>query len=227
MDVNFDDYSQDYKEVLNSSLLLLGENGDYYDIIKLNCLKQWGCDPETSSMILDYGCGIGSLTHLISETYSSSIIDGFDVSPKSIEWAQKQWINHKNLTFTNDLSSLGQYDLITVANVFHHIKPEIRQETLQQLHKLLKPNGFIAIFEHNPFNPLTRYIVKTCPFDRDAELLSLRQLGELGRTSGLEVHMKRYITFFPKLLEILYPIEIFLGLLPLGAQYMILFKQKL
>ena len=38
-----------------------------------------------------------------------------------------------------------------------------------------KPGGIVAIFEHNPFNPLTRRSVNNCVFDEDAVLLSRRQ----------------------------------------------------
>ncbi len=35
---------------------------------------------------------------------------------------------------------------------------------------VLKKKGRVYIFEHNPYNPVTRYLVATCEFDRDAVL---------------------------------------------------------
>jgi hypothetical protein len=38
----------------------------------------------------------------------------------------------------------------------------------------LKEDGHFIIFEHNPINPVTRHLVKNCPFDADAVLLSTK-----------------------------------------------------
>ena len=37
---------------------------------------------------------------------------------------------------------------------------------------MLKNDGQLIIFEHNPLNPITRKIVKECEYDEDAILLT-------------------------------------------------------
>jgi hypothetical protein len=77
----------------------------------------------------------------------------------------------------------------------------------------------MGIFEHNPLNPLTRYVFEHCVFDRDAEMIPRNKLIEEAAGAGLSVRNKEYTLFFPKPLAAFRPLERWLGWLPLGAQY--------
>ncbi len=223
--VDFDDYSNSYNDLLNSVLRLSGEKTDYFDLYKINCLKRSVRSLDQKSLILDFGCGIGKFAGFMAQAYPKSTVCGYDVSSKSIESAREKWGHIRNLSFKEQFIELEIFDLITVANVFHHIKPQARKEALCRLKALLKPNGMIAVFEHNPLNPLTLHVVKTCPFDADAELIHRNRLVELAALCGLSVRRKRYIVFFPNFLRFFRKIEPLLGFLPFGAQYMALFER--
>jgi hypothetical protein len=91
---------------------------------------------------------------------------------------------------------------------------------LVRLRALLKPGGCIAVFEHNPINPVTRRLVADCAFDEDAVLLSLRETRDLlTRETGLSVRDSGYSLFFPHPLRRLRFLEAILRWLPLGGQY--------
>ena len=47
------------------------------------------------------------------------------------------------------------FDVVFSACVFHHIPHGEHLNWLQELHRITRPGGLIAIFEHNPLNPLT------------------------------------------------------------------------
>ena len=222
--VDFDDYADIYEGLLNSCIGLFGEKDDYFHLHKLTCLKRWIPGIESKATILDFGCGIGKLATLTAHAFPQSTVYGYDISSKCIEIARKKWGHIENLFFSNELPSKRYFDLIIAANVFHHIKPPDHAGRLLQLKEMIKPGRNIVIFEHNPLNPLTRYIVKTCLFDREAELISLRQFIGLARKSGLRISLKRYTVFFPKFLSPFRRFEPFLGFLPLGAQYMLLLR---
>ena len=53
----------------------------------------------------------------------------------------------------------GGYDLVFLACVLHHIKPEEREKWMQAVVRHLKPGGCIAVFEHNTRNPYTKKII--------------------------------------------------------------------
>ena len=227
MPADFDKYADNYEKFVNSSLRPFGERDDYFNLYKLNCLKRWAYDPDREIKILDFGCGIGKLSELLAQAYPKSTVYGYDVSSKSIVSARKKQRRLQNLAFGSRLSEEETYDLIVASNVFHHIKRKDRRETLFRLKDLLKLDGILAIIEHNPFNPLTVHTVKSCPIDADADLISMERLIRLARGCGLEVRVKRYIVFFPKLLKTLRNLESYLGFLPLGAQYFAIFGRVL
>jgi hypothetical protein len=77
------------------------------------------------------------------------------------------------------------------------------------------------IFEHNPWNPLTRRAVAGCEFDRDAVLLRRRESERLLQEAGLEAVEGAYIIWFTRESPRLQRIERRLGRLPLGAQYVV------
>ena len=110
-------------------------------------------------------------------------------------------------------------DIALAACVYHHVPPAERAHWTAEVHRALKPGGRFFIFEHNPLNPLTRKVVRDCPFDEDAVLLprseSIALLSDAGFT-GVAVD---YIVFFPRPLGFLRPLERALTAVPLGAQY--------
>jgi hypothetical protein len=85
----------------------------------------------------------------------------------------------------------------------------------------MNPEAELFIFEHNPYNPLTRHAVNTCPFDKDAELITLSDMKRLIFRSGLTLLPARYALFFPAALKPLRFLEPLLAPVPLGGQYMV------
>ena len=84
---------------------------------------------------------------------------------------------------------------------------------------MTRPGGLMMVFEHNPLNPATRYIVATCPFDENAVLLGAPALRRSQEKAGFDGVSVAYTGFFPGRLRALRPLERFMSALPLGAQY--------
>ena len=91
---------------------------------------------------------------------------------------------------------------------------------------MTRPGGLVAIFEHNPWNPLTRKAVAGCEFDRDAILLRRTESERLLRDAGLTGVEGSYILYFTRESERLQRIERLLGRLPLGAQYVVSARRR-
>ena len=92
------------------------------------------------------------------------------------------------------------------------------------MQRVTRPGGIVVIAEHNPLNPLTRYVVGRCEFDGDAVLLSRRETDRTLRSAGLSEFECRYILFFPWRGSGLRRLELSLGRVPLGAQYLVTAK---
>ena len=58
-------------------------------------------------------------------------------------------------------------------------------------------NSEVFIFEHNPYNPVTRHAVNTCAFDRDAILLSPRDMERIVMGAGLTLLGRKFLLFLP------------------------------
>jgi len=73
--------------------------------------------------------------------------------------------------------------------------------------------------EHNPINPVTRYIVSTCEFDENAVLIPAGRLSAREKAAGFSKVEVAYTGFFPGALRFLLPLEPWLSALPVGAHY--------
>ena len=153
-------------------------------------------------------------------------IFGVDEAQESIRVAEENCQNLSNKpTFFHSLKQIPEttkFDLITVFNVLHHINPSERNAVLQEIMKRLAPGGRLLIWEHNPWNPVTRYLVKICPFDEGVKLVRAPWLIHVLQTSGLKIHQFEFVNVIPPSMHKkagLRWIETFFNRVPIGAQY--------
>jgi SAM-dependent methyltransferase len=107
-----------------------------------------------------------------------------------------------------------------VNGVFHHIRPEDRLPALLAIRNALRPGGWLALFENNPWNPGTRLVMNRIPFDREAVPLSPPEVRRLLLTAGFRLEQAiRFLFYFPRALAVCRALEPWLVLMPLGAQY--------
>lgn len=235
--VDFDRYAQDYHGIKDGTLRTSGFSADYFAMQKARITVEEAPlpDPGVSLRLLDVGCGTGMLEALIPGEMARKAgtvaggatnirMDGIDVSGKSVEEARAlqlpvaffQEYDGQHIPFADET-----FHVIVFSCVLHHVLPKIREPLLRECRRVLKPRGALLIFEHNPLNPLAQLIVKRCPFDGDAILLFSGEAAELLRRTGFRVMKRHFINVFPNwgLFRMLMPMEKWLSLLPLGAQY--------
>jgi len=215
-ELDFDIYSQNYDEVLHESTKLYAEDSEYFAKYKVDLVKK--CMRHPVARVLEYGCGTGRNIPYLQEAFPGAQVVGTDVSAGSLEVAA---MKNPEARFELEKSELdvGRFDLIFVASVFHHIPPVDRADVMKTLTSRLSPQGALNVFEHNPYNPVTRRIVDNCPFDADAVLLKPAELDGLFELAGIGDRKLSYCLFVPPRLSWLAPIENLLGWLPLGGQY--------
>lgn len=215
--VNFDEYADNYNSLLRESTGFFSESEAYFARYKVDILRREV--PGTVKRLLEFGCGIGRNIPFLRAAFPDATIAGSDVSAASLEIARREnpgidfFVEHDNTV------AAEPYEVIFIAGVFHHIPPVQRAPVMNALYHRLAPGGTIIIFEHNPFNPVTRKIVNDCPYDRDAVLLKPSELKSLLTGAGLPWRSSAYCLFVPPSLSALLPLEAKLGWLPLGGQY--------
>jgi SAM-dependent methyltransferase len=214
--IDFDSYSADYDALLHESTKLYAEDSEYFARYKVELVRD--AAPGAVTRVLEYGCGTGRNIGYLQAAFPDAEVVGTDVSGASLSVAAA---DHPGARFEIESENLdvGRFDLIFVASVFHHIPPAERRGVMATLASRLAPGGSIDIFEHNPFNPVTRRIVSTCPFDADAVLLKPAELRDLFLQAGLVLQNQAYCLFVPPRLSWFLPLERYLRWLPLGGQY--------
>lgn len=216
--VDFDKYADNYQKVLQEKLRFFDSDEEYYAEYKIKIIKKY--IKNTPKKILEYGCGIGRNLKYLTQHFQQSKIYAADISNKSLDIA-KSYNQSVKFYLLGEDTIVDKFDLIFVALVFHHIEPGSRLKVIEYISDILQEGGNIFIFEHNPYNPITRYVVNTCAFDADAVLLTKRKLMQLLIEAKLSINTWRYTLFFPSLLKKLRFLEPILGYLPLGGQYFI------
>ncbi len=218
--VDFDAYTDNYNQLLHQHTGFFSPNEQYFarykvDIVRKEVQKETvGADVGN---ILEFGCGIGNNIPFLREAFPHAAITGSDISEASLAIARQQ---NTGVEFVADVAALpGGYDLIFIAGVFHHIAVAERAAVADLLHSLLTPGGRLFVFEHNPYNPVTRRIVSNCPYDADAVLLRPSELRSILSGGALTIEDSSSCLFIPPRLSLLAPLENLLQWLPMGGQY--------
>lgn len=108
-----------------------GKKNIVYSILKKNINKN-------NLKILDFGCGVGINTKMLS---NFGDVTCFDQSPEAIKYLKKKFNNNKKIFIEDNLENCAKlFDLIIASDVLEHIEND--EEEIKRLYKLLKPNGF-------------------------------------------------------------------------------------
>jgi SAM-dependent methyltransferase len=215
----FDRYGQTYERAVDKAIAFAGQEHDFYLAAKARRLvalaqRHLGTGRPRA---LDVGCGPGSFDRHVSSAFE---LHGVDVSPAMVERARAEnpdveyAVSEERRLPHDD----GAFDLAFAVCVLHHVATADRLPLLREMRRVVRPGGLVAVFEHNPLNPLTRRVVRTCDFDEGVELIGSRDLASLLGSTGFAVFGAEYLLFVPWRADRL---ELILRRLPLGAQYVV------
>lgn len=219
----FDLYVDNYHDQHAASVRLSGEGPEFFAAYKAaltaRLVTAAGLAP---ARLMDFGAGLGNSVPHLQRAFPGAALTCIDVSAQSLAQCTARAIRPVNAV-VYDARTLpfadASFDLVFTACVFHHIPAGDHIRLLREIRRTLQSDGRFVLFEHNPWNPLTRHAVRNCPFDRNAVLISAPEMRSRLRAAGFEDVSLRWTMFFPAALGGLRPLERGLGWLPLGAQY--------
>ncbi len=221
----FDKFAEEYKSLHGKNVASSGESPEYFAEYKMKDLKKIvEVTPAVpvSGNFLDFGAGIGASVPFFRKHLPLAHLTCVDVSKNSLEIAASNFGNTVDyVTFDGTYLPFADnsFDAAYACCVFHHISPKEHIHHLRELRRVLKTNGIIVIYEHNPFNPLTVRAVNTCPFDENAILIRAEAMKARLKSAEFGSTEISYRVFFPKFLSSIRWMEDWLMWLPLGAQY--------
>jgi SAM-dependent methyltransferase len=221
----FDRYAADYDAALERGLAISGEGKDYFARERLlhlaRCLARLGFRPGRA---IDFGCGIGSSAPIFLEAFPElRQLVGIDVSAQSLDVARRLHGDGRvEFHLISEHTPSADLDLAYCNGVFHHVAPERRAGYVREIHDSLRPGGLFALFENNPWNPGTRYVMSRVSFDRDAITLAPPKARRLVAVGGFELVRTDFLFIFPRALAALRPLERLARKVPIGAQYLVL-----
>jgi len=223
----FDRYAQDYEDLLHVPLRHhFVTSDDFFHRRKwallLDFLQRHGLSPGDLAW-LDVGCGKGELLSKGRSHFGR--IAGCDPSREMARGAAGLEVLVQE---TPDVLPFGDatFDLATAVCVYHHVGEPDRKPLTLEIRRILRPNGIFCMIEHNPFNPATQLIVKRCPVDRDARLLTAHSARHYTGDAGFRYLETQYFLYFPETLyNRMAGAERLLRSVPFGGQFAI-FAQK-
>jgi SAM-dependent methyltransferase len=222
-EAEFDRYALTYEEQHRKNIEVTGEDPAFFAEYKIRLFSEW--TGLTSGKIIDFGSGIGNSIPHFRTYFDRFAVTCSDISQKSLDYSSRMYPGPETplkITPAGIPAPDKSFDAAFSACVFHHIPHSEHVFWLKELHRVVRPGGMIAIFEHNPLNPLTQRAVSTCPFDENAHLVPAGQLESEYRSAGWEVLKRRYHIFFPKFAASLRGLEPYMAWMPAGAQYSVL-----
>ncbi len=226
----FDQYAAGYDAGMDNPVkALLGESGDDFVAVKQRWLMHRFPALRGSGepvRLLDYGCGTATLLRLLARAGASARFAGSDISPGMLGEAARTWPSD---TARPDLRvqdgpvtpfAAASFDLVVISAVLHHVPPAERGPVYAELHRLLAPGGSVVVFEHNPWNPVTRYVVARTPIDRHAILLPAPEVTSALQPAGFQEIRTRGLMYLPPRFGALADaLDRRIGFVPFGAQY--------
>jgi SAM-dependent methyltransferase len=223
----FDQYARNYESTLSDALRASGEGREYFAKGRVDWLRRRLCEAgEKPQRLLDFGCGDGSTTPILLTILNAESAVGADISRESIKVARELYAQPRLEYFALDeFRADGQMDLVYCSGVFHHIPPSERDGALGLVRTALRPGGWFAYWENNPWNPATRHVMAQCAFDSDAITLTPLESRALLEKNEFQVVRTDFRFIFPHALRSLRWIEKFAVSLPLGTQYLVLCRK--
>jgi len=229
MNSSFDNIANSYDKEPKDSLGLYGRgNINIFAEYKIKIIES-----ELSKQpanVLEFGCGTGRNSFFMKKRFPESNIYGCDISVKSLEIANKTnpAVRYNKIISPADLFGTykeGFFDCIFISNVFHHISINEHQIWLEALFRITTKGGIIFIFEHNPYNPITKHIFNTSEIDKGAVMLKPLYCKKLLEDVNFTNINLRYTLFFLRRNSFFESVERMLYWLPLGAQYYVCGKK--
>ena len=111
--------------------------------------------------VLDICCGTGSVILAFAERYTDILAIGYDFSPGMLHKTKEKDVTGSVTLVNGDAASLSFvddcFDVVCCSHALYELKGETRTVALQEMRRVVKPQGQVLIMEHEvPEKPLVK-----------------------------------------------------------------------
>jgi SAM-dependent methyltransferase len=121
----------------------------------VNLTRRW---KPHATRILEVGCGEGAVTQRLNAAYPDAKITAIDITPRVGRLYRGSFDNVRFIRCGVQevaASEPGQYDLVVLSDVLHHVPLELRQGLLDAIREALAPKGtFVFKDWQRNFSPI-------------------------------------------------------------------------
>jgi SAM-dependent methyltransferase/glycosyltransferase involved in cell wall biosynthesis len=221
---DFDAHAEGYVEAVDQSVSFTGRDSAFFARRKVEILEELArrSAGELSGLsVLDVGCGTGTTDRFLVGHVGT--LSGVDVSEEMLVQARQnvpdaryEWYDGEKLPFPD-----SSFDVSVAICVLHHVPTSARAKFVSELNRVTRHQGLIAIFEHNPLNPLTRYAVNSCDLDAGVVLVHGGGAVTLMKDAGACDVVRGDFLFTPLGGVLGRSFDRALAWLPMGGQYVV------
>jgi len=224
----FDKFARGYEALIKPYLKIAGASREYFAEARVNWLSSLLREQGFSAnRVMDFGCGTGMSLPLLQDTLRADEVIGIDPSKESLEVARELvGARPVRLGTADEIQPEQKVDLAFCNGVFHHIPLAERASAIDYIHRCLRPGGYFALWENNPWNPIQYLCMSFSEIDKNAIPIQPTEARRLVDTGNLRVMRTDYLFFFPGYFGWLRPVERRLIKLPVGAQYQVLSRKE-
>jgi len=111
--------------------------------------------------VLDICCGTGSVILAFTEKYADILAIGYDFSPGMLHKTKEKDVAGKVTLVNGDAACLSFvddcFDVVCCSHALYELKGETRTAALQEMKRVVKPQGQVLIMEHEvPEKPVVK-----------------------------------------------------------------------
>jgi SAM-dependent methyltransferase len=148
--------------------------------------------------ILEVGCGVGDITFRLSRHFPNADVTGLDISPRSIEIANKVFGGSKLNFVAGEINAVAEkeFDVVVMMDVFEHIDKNDREGFMCSIRDCIATGAFV--FGSCPTPEFLAWLKVNSPqhiqpIDED---ITIDVIADLARVTGLRLIMYKTVSIW-------------------------------